>query len=88
MIRSLGDVLPFAPRAGEGTIHGKVTPRQPEDTAYLLRGYGIGDFHREFQVSESVDVAKIRAEHKNGVLTLHLPKVDAVKPRKITVTSG
>ena len=70
---------------GTLTIHGKVPPRQGEDTNHLMREYGIGDFKRTFEVSEAVDASRITAECANGVLTLHLPKVDAVKPRKINV---
>jgi len=38
-----------------------------------------------FALSESIDAEKIGAELKQGVLTVHLPKTAAVKPRKITV---
>lgn len=72
---------------GSLTIHGRAKSRQPEQTNYLLREYGIGDFHRVFQVSESIDVAKIRAEYVDGVLKLHLPKVESARPRKIEVQS-
>jgi HSP20 family protein len=72
---------------GELTIHGRVRPRQPEGTDYLLSEYGTGDYYRTFQVSESIDVERISAEYTAGVLTLHLPKTDAVKPRKISVTA-
>src|SRR5262245_58877688 len=44
---------------GELSIHGKVKERQPEGTTYLLREYGIGDFHRTFQISERIDTARI-----------------------------
>ena len=67
------------------TIHGHVPPRQDESVRYLLQEYGEGDFYRSFQVSEAVDPTRITAELSSGVLTLHLPKVDAVKPRKIEV---
>ena len=70
---------------GTLTIHGKVAPRQGEGVNHLLREYGIGDFHRTFQVSEVIDASRITAECANGVLTLHLPKVEAAKPRKIKV---
>lgn len=71
----------------ELTIRGRVTPRQ-ESSQYLLAEYGVGDFYRTFSIGESIDTEKISAELTNGVLTLHLPKTEAVKPRKIAVKAG
>jgi HSP20 family molecular chaperone IbpA len=45
----------------------------------------MGGYRRSFDVSESVDAAKIRAEMRDGVLTLHLPKAERHKPRQIPV---
>lgn len=70
---------------GSLEIHGRVEPRQAHNTRYLLRDYGVGDFYRSFQVSESIDASGISAEYQDGVLTLHLPKSEAVKPRKIQI---
>ena len=72
---------------GTLTIHAKVKPRQEENTEYLVREYGVGDYHRTFHVSEAIDASKITAEHADGVLTLHLPKAESTKPRKIDVKS-
>jgi len=69
---------------GELTIHARVPPRN-EDVEFLLREYGVGDFFRTFRVSEAIDASRITAEYADGVLTLHLPKAEAVKPRKIPV---
>lgn len=67
------------------TITGRVVPRQQDGTRYLLREYGIGEFTRTFRVSEQIDGSRISAECRDGVLTLHLPKVEAAKPRQISV---
>jgi HSP20 family protein len=72
---------------GTLTLRAAVPLRQPEQQRFLLREYGVGDFCRTFRVSESIDAGKISAEYREGVLTLHLPKVEAVKLRKIAVKS-
>jgi HSP20 family protein len=69
---------------GELTIHAKVQPRY-EKGEFLLQEYGVGDFYRTFTISEEIDSDKITAELKQGVLVLHLPKREAVKPKRITV---
>lgn len=71
-------------RDGTLSIRAKIAPRQ-EKVRYLLREYGVGDFYRAFTVGEAVDAANITAEYRDGVLTVHLPKVSAVKPHKIAV---
>ena len=66
------------------TIHGKVSQRH-NDIKFLHGEYGIGDFHRTFTVGEAIDTERISAELQNGVLTVHLPKSEQVKPRRIDV---
>jgi HSP20 family protein len=72
---------------GQLSLHGRVAPRQ-SGVEYLAGEYGIGDFHRSFAIGEAIDTDKISAELKNGVLTLCLPKSEAVKPRRIQVNAG
>jgi HSP20 family protein len=73
---------------GELSIYGRVKQRQGPNERLLLKDYEVGDFHRAFRISEEINADKINAEYKNGVLTLHLPKAESAKPRKIAVTSG
>lgn len=70
---------------GQLSIHGKVNDRQSEGTRDLVREYGTGYYYRTFEISEAIDAERISAEYKDGVLSLLLPKVEAVKPRKIAV---
>lgn len=65
-------------------IHGRTFARY-EGRKVLHAEYGIGDFHRSFAIGETIDASKIFAELSGGVLTLHLPKSEKVKLRKIEV---
>ncbi len=46
---------------------------------------GYGNFARYFALPETVDPEKVKAEYKNGVLTVTLPKKEVAKPRQIKV---
>lgn len=60
---------------GELTVHGRRATRKEEFSTY----------HRKFSVADTVSADKISAELKAGVLTIRLPKVEAVKPKRIAV---
>jgi HSP20 family molecular chaperone IbpA len=65
------------------TIRGKPSYLASGDPIY--REYELVSFFRQFELNEKVDQAKISAELQHGVLTLHLPKAQEAKPRKIEV---
>jgi HSP20 family protein len=76
---------------GELLLHGHVNQERDENVprrALVLSEYEEGDFYRVFHIHESIDSSKISAELKNGVLTVHLPKVEAARPRQISVQGG
>jgi HSP20 family protein len=70
---------------GELMLCGTVRPRN--GGRFLAQEYETGDFFRTFTIHESIDAGRIEAECKNGVLRVHLPKVEAVRPRQIQVKS-
>jgi HSP20 family protein len=50
------------------------------------RSYGT--FTRSFTLPNVVDMDKIKAEHKDGVLRVTLPKKEEAKPRQIQINVG
>lgn len=46
------------------------------------------EYIRNFSVPQTIDVEKVEAELKNGVLRLHLPKSEAAKPRQIAIKTA
>lgn len=54
-------------------------------TAIHRRERPSGSFRRAFELPSEIDVDQARASHKNGVLTLTLPKAASAKPRQIAI---
>lgn len=50
--------------------------------------FGDVEYQRVFSVPQTIDVGKVRAELKDGILALHLPKSEAAKPKTIKVNAG
>lgn len=46
------------------------------------------EYQRTFAVPQNIEVAKVKAELKDGILCLHLPKAESAKPRVIEITTG
>lgn len=59
--------------------------QKPEGWTALYRESADAPYALTLEHDNSVDVDKIHAELKEGVLRVSLPKAEAVKPRKITV---
>jgi HSP20 family protein len=56
------------------------------DTApALAREYEEVDYARSFRIPAGIDTSAVRAEARNGVVLVHLPKAAAAKPRKVEV---
>ena len=63
----------------------KAKPKTAPQGTPILREFEFLPYFRQFELSDVVDQEKIRAEMKYGVLTIHLPKQESKKPRKISV---
>lgn len=71
---------------GRLTINGHRTVSG--DGEVQFEEFGEVEYERAFSVPQGIDINKVKANMNNGVLFLHLPKSDAVKPRQIEVQAG
>lgn len=67
----------------ELTIEGMRIPDKHDHV--LFDESEVCDYRRTFIIPPGIDEEKIKAETKYGVLQLHLPKSEAMKPRQIQV---
>jgi HSP20 family protein len=58
---------------------------EQKENAYLLREQRYGAFERSVALPTEVQADKARADFTNGLLTITLPKAEAIKPRTITI---
>ena len=54
--------------------------------SWIRRERVLGRFHRSFDLPDSVDSSAIRAESRDGVLRVVLPKLEKAQPRQIDVS--
>ena len=52
---------------------------------YLRVERAYGSFSRSFSLPHSIDAGAIKADYRNGVLTIHVPKREEAKPRQVKV---
>lgn len=70
------------------TIDAPVAPRGQANTQLHRQEYGVGRFHRRFVVEAPVNADNMSAAYAEGVLTVHLPKAEEARGRRIEVKSG
>jgi HSP20 family protein len=56
-----------------------------EDARYLVRERRSGLFRRSITLPAAIDEDAIEADFQNGVLTVHLPKAESAKPKRIAI---
>jgi HSP20 family protein len=59
--------------------------QKTEDKGFFKSEFRYGQFHRVVPLPVAVQNDKVQAEYKDGVLTLTLPKVEAVRNRVVKV---
>jgi len=68
------------------TIKGE-RPGPIENVDYVMRERPFGKFQRTLNINIPVDADKAEARFEHGLLTLVIPKAEAVKPKTIAVVT-
>lgn len=66
----------------------KETKEEKKEEKIMRREFSYGSFTRSFSLPNTVDPEKIAARHKDGVLSIHIPKREEAKekpPKKINI---
>jgi len=61
--------------------------RKEKGDDYYVSEINYGSFHRAFTLPSGVDTEKVKAEYKDGILEIVLPKQESVKAKRIPITS-
>ena len=70
------------------TIEGAVTLGESAKLQGVYAEVRVGQYRRTFVLSRDLDTGKIEASLGNGVLHLHIPKLEMAKPRRIAVKAA
>lgn len=70
------------------SIHVERPDVQQDGMTFHRRERSTGSFTRIIRLPVPVDANRVEAQLQNGVLTIHLPRAESAKPRKIQVTAS
>jgi HSP20 family protein len=63
----------------------RASDHEVKEDNYVRRERFFGRFERRFTLPADIDPETIKADYKDGVLKIDIPKPEARKPRQITV---
>lgn len=72
---------------GTLTLAGERREMKGENVTWHRNERGAGKFLRTIDLPVEVNADKVKAECRDGVLLVTLPKSEAVKPRKVTINA-
>ena len=70
------------------TLSGRRKLNSPENVTWYRRERSEGEFSRTITLPWNIDAEKVEARLRDGVLSVHLPKAESSKPKKVKVKSA
>jgi HSP20 family protein len=67
------------------TLSGQRKLQSPQHATWYRRERSEGSFSRTITLPWEIAADKVEAKLRDGVLTVHLPKAESSKPRKVKV---
>ena len=64
------------------------TKRKKEEEEYSFYGSTLDNYYKSFDIPDNIQIDKIKANSKNGILTIEIPKITHIKSdiKKIIVS--
>ncbi|WP_117209239.1 Hsp20/alpha crystallin family protein [Allorhizocola rhizosphaerae] len=70
------------------TVKAERTRKDPEGVTYLVSERPSGSYSRQLVLGDGLNTDDIKAEYRDGVLTLKIPVAERAKTRRIEITRG
>ncbi|GAA0744512.1 Hsp20/alpha crystallin family protein [Dactylosporangium roseum] len=70
------------------TVKAERHRHDPDEATYLVSERPSGTYSRQLVLGDGLSVDDIRADYRDGVLTLTIPVAERAKPRKIEIARG
>jgi HSP20 family protein len=70
------------------TIYGRVDSDAPEGFSPIYREYEIGDYERQFTLAGDFDAEGIKADLRDGVLNLAIPRAPQPEAKRMQLSSA
>jgi HSP20 family protein len=67
------------------TLSGKMKAFGSQEESWIRREMPRGEFYRAFHLPADVQVGKVKASMRSGVLEIRLPKAEEARPHKIAI---
>lgn len=70
------------------TVRAERRPAAPEGAEYVVSERPMGSFSRQMVLGDGLDLEKVSADYRDGVLTVTIPVAEQAKPRRISIARG